>query len=62
MADALAESVTFTVKFVVPAAVGLPASTPAEDSVIPAGSAELALVVHVYPEPEPPLAFRVVDV
>jgi hypothetical protein len=37
-AVAAAESVTFTVKLVVPLAVGFPASTPAAESVIPAGS------------------------
>jgi hypothetical protein len=62
VAEALAESVTLTVNPVVPSALGLPAITPPDDSVIPAGSPVLPLTDHVYPLPDPPEAFSVVEV
>ncbi len=61
LADALAESVTFTVKLVVPSALGLPVSTPLDDRLIPAGRAAPAATDQVYPLPDPPLAVSVVE-
>ena len=57
-----AESVTFTLKLVVPSAVGLPEMTPPEDKVIPAGREVVPDTDHVYPVPDPPLAANVVGV
>jgi hypothetical protein len=55
-----AESVTFTVKLVVPVAVGLPLRTPAAERPRPAGNAEVA--AQVWPVPEPPVAASAVEV
>ena len=59
LAVALAEllSVTCTVKFAVPAAVGVPPMLPLALSASPAGSAPV-VIVQLYP-PVPPLAVRV---
>jgi hypothetical protein len=62
LAVAAAESVTFTVKLAVPAAVGFPATTPPEERVIPSGNEVPEDTDQLYPEPDPPLALRVVDV
>ena len=54
------ESATRTVKFAVPRAVGVPLSTPAEDSVMPAGGLPLPETIdHVYGM-TPPAALSVV--
>ena len=56
-----AESVTLTVKIVVPGVpVGLPVMTPPVERLNPAGSEEPEASDHEYPVPEPPEAVEVV--
>ena len=62
VAVVLVESVTVTPKLLLPAAVGLPLSTPAGERVIPAGIDVPLDTDQVYPDPDPPVAVSVVEV
>jgi hypothetical protein len=58
-----AESVTLTVKLGVPVAFGVPARTPPADKLKLTAVRVLApeVIVHVYPEPDPPVAASVCE-